>query len=143
MSLRLIESLLPADESAEAVKKLLGDLPAIGIWEERGSDKGIVVKIIAHAENCENILDALEKRYSETEGFRIVLLPVEATIPRPEEPKMDEEGEPGKKESKESLLKIGRISREELYADINESANITVVYIVLVSFPPLWPRLEY
>ncbi|MEQ9619061.1 MAG: TIGR00341 family protein [Deltaproteobacteria bacterium] len=132
MSLRLIESVLPAGESAESVRKLLGDLPAIGVWEEEVSDKSTVVKIVASAEDCENILDALGKRYSNAEGFRIVMLPVEATIPRPEESRGEKEGEPVKQDSGETVLKIGRISREELYADINESANITVVYMVLV-----------
>jgi uncharacterized hydrophobic protein (TIGR00341 family) len=132
MSLRLIESLLPADESAEAVEKLLGDLSVISIWDEKVSDKSIVVKIIALTENCGNILDALEKRYSRTEGFRIVLLPVEATIPRPVEPKNDDADDALKKKNIESVLKIGRISREELYTDIKENANISLVYIVLV-----------
>ncbi len=132
MSLRLIETLLPVGESAEDIKKILGDLPLTAIWDEKVSKKSIIVKIIAHAEDCEKILDKLEKRFSKTEDFRIVLLPVEATIPRPEEPKKEEEKEPAKKEDKESVLKIGRISREELYADVNESANITMVYLVLV-----------
>lgn len=132
MSLRLIETLLPAGENAERIKELLGDLPLTAIWDEKVSEESIIVKIIAPAEDCEKILDKLEKRYSDKEDFRIVLLSVEATIPRPEEPKKGQEEEPGKKENKESVLKIGRISREELYADINDSANITVVYLVLV-----------
>lgn len=130
MSLRLIETLLPAGESAEGIKKLIGDIPLTAIWEEKVSEQSIIVKIIAPAEGCEKILDQLEKRYGKKENFRIVLLPVEATIPRPEEPKKEEEA--AGKENKKSVLKIGRISREELYADINDSANITVVYLVLV-----------
>jgi len=132
MSLRIIESLLPTGESAEVVQELLGDLPVIGIWDEKVSDKSVVVKIIARTEDCEKILDALEKQYSNREGFRIVLLPVEATIPRPVEPKNDKADEVQKKNNKESVLKIGRISREELYADIKGNADITLVYLVLV-----------
>lgn len=130
MSLRLIESILPADETAESVKELLGDLPVINIWEESGTNTAVVVKIVALAKNCEEILDTLEKRFSGKEVFRIVLLPVEATIPRPAETK--EEPAVTNGEKKKSVLKIGRISREELYADINDSADINLVYIVLV-----------
>lgn len=132
MSLRLIESILPAGETAESVEELLGELAVIGIWEERGSDKRVVVKIIALAKDCENILDVLENRYSDSELFRIVLLPVEATIPRPVESKDEAAENAQEKKKKESVLRIGRISREELYADINDSANITLVYLVLV-----------
>lgn len=130
MSLRLIESILPAGESAESVKELLGELPVINIWEESGTNTAVVVKIVALAKNCEEILDTLEKRYSGKEVFRIVLLPVEATIPRPAETK--EEPAVANGEKKKSVLKIGRISREELYADINESADITLVYLIMV-----------
>ena len=132
MSLRLIECILPAGETAESVKELLSDLPVINVWEESGSDNAVVVKVIALAKDCEDILDTLEKRYSGKEVFRIVLLPVEATIPRPVETK-EEASVNGLEKKKESVLKIGRISREELYADINDSANITLVYVVLVA----------
>lgn len=131
MSLRLLEILLPSGNSADTVKKLLGDVPYIDIWDEEISEKSTIVKIIAHAEGCEEILDTLEQRFSGTEGFRIVLLPIEAVIPRPEEP--EKEPARGGEEGKEkAVLKIGRISREELYADISDSANVTIVYIVLV-----------
>ena len=132
MSLRLIESILPAGETAESVKGLLGELPVINVWEESGTDKTAVVKIIALAKDSESILDALEKRYSGKEVFRIVLLPVEATIPRPDSAK-EEAAATAAEKKKESVLKIGRISREELYADIKDSADITLVYIVLVA----------
>jgi len=132
VSLRLIESLLPVGESAETIQELLGELPVISIWEERVSDENTVVKILATAEDCEDILDTLEKRYSKKDGFRIVLLPVEATIPRPVEPKDEKTDDVQEKKNIESVLKIGRISREELYADIKENVDITLVYLVLV-----------
>lgn len=129
MNLRLVEVLLPSGNGAETIKEMLGEVPYIDLWEEKISEKSTIVKIIAHAEECEHILDTLESRYSRTEGFRIVLLPLEAIIPRPEEPK--KETVETEKEEKPAL-KIGRISREELYADIKESADVTTVYIVLV-----------
>lgn len=131
MSLRLLEILLPSGNSADTIKELLGDVPYIDIWDEEISEKSTIVKIIAHAEGCEGILDTLEERFTGTEGFRIVLLPIEAVIPRPEESEKEaaRAGEEGKEKK---VLKIGRISREELYADISDSANVTIVYIVLV-----------
>jgi uncharacterized hydrophobic protein (TIGR00341 family) len=131
MSLRLLEILLPSGNNADTVKELLGEIPYIDLWDEEISEKSTIVKIIAHAEGCEDILDSIEKRYSGMEGFRVVLLPLEAVIPRPEEPKKEQE-EALEGEKGNSILKIGRISREELYADISDSADVTVVYLVLV-----------
>ncbi len=133
MSLRLIEIILPETENLERLRELLEDHPLIEIWEDSISGQKIIIKILVKAEESEKILDLLEKRYSKTEHFRIMLLPVEASIPRPEKPNKDEEPEvPQKNNEKEKTATIGRISREELYADMDGKANITSVYLVLV-----------
>jgi len=130
MSLRLIEIILPESENFERLRELLEDQPVIEIWEDHIAGEKILVKILVKAEESEKILDLLEKKFSKTEGFRIILLPVEASIPRPEKPKMDEPEEVP--ENNSETKNIGRISREELYSDIDENANITTVYLVLV-----------
>jgi len=130
MSLRLIEIILPETENFERLRESLEDHPVIEIWEDNIAGEKILVKILVKAEESEKILDLLEKRFSKTEGFRIILLTVEASIPRPEKPKKDEPEEVP--ENNSDNKNIGRISREELYADIDGSANITSVYLVLV-----------
>lgn len=130
MSLRLIEIILPETENLERLKELLEEHPIIEIWEDNISGEKILVKILVKAEESEKILDLLEQRFSKTEGFRIILLPVEASIPRPEKPKKEEPEEIPENNNKTKT--IGRISREELYADMDGQANITSVYIVLI-----------
>ena len=130
MSLRLIEIILPEEENLERLRELLEDHPVIEIWEDLISGEKNLVKILVKAEESEEILDLLEKRFSKSEQFRIMLLPVEATIPRPEKINKDEPEEIP--ESNNKTKTIGRISREELYADMDGQANITSVYIVLI-----------
>jgi len=130
MNLRLIEIVLPENENFERLRELLEDQPVIEIWEDNIAGEKILVKILVKAEESEKILDLLEKKFSKTEGFRIILLTVEASIPRPEKPKKDEHEEVP--ENNSDTKNIGRISREELYADIDENANITTVYLILV-----------
>lgn len=133
MSLRLIEIILPETENFERLKELLEDHPIIEIWEDIISGDKILVKILVKADESEKILDLLEKRFSKTEHFRIILLPVEASIPRPEKPKKEEDPEIAENNNgKQKPPNIGRISREELYADMDDNANITSVYVVLV-----------
>ncbi len=129
MSLRLIEIILPEEENLERLRELLEDHPVIEIWENLISGEKNLVKILVKAEESEEILDLLEKRFSKSEQFRIMLLQVEATIPRPEKTSKDE---PEEIPENNKTKTVGRISREELYADMDGQANISSVYIVLI-----------
>jgi len=68
----------------------------------------------------------LEKRYAGGEGSRVVILPVEATLPRavPEPPATPEQP-PSEEKPPE------RISREELYEDIKNGALCSRVYLAM------------
>jgi uncharacterized hydrophobic protein (TIGR00341 family) len=130
MSLRLVEIVLPEDVEKD-IEGLLAELQVLRVWHEKGPNKRIFMKLLIPAEETEAVLDALEKRYSTGEAFRIVLLPVEATLPRVEEP-----AEPPQKDQEASeemaQTKIGRISREELYQDILGVTQLSKVYLVMV-----------
>ncbi len=130
MALRLIEVFLPKDQK-DRVQELLKDHKVLGSWQEGLSEDKILMKLLLPAEETGAVLDLLEKRFSSVEGFRIILLPVEASIPRPQE----EEAPPEQKETqleKEPDKKIARISREELYADIEEISRLSWVFVVFV-----------
>jgi hypothetical protein len=133
MALRLIELFLPEDHS-KFVQELLKDHHALGIWYEKLSEGKILVRVLLSAEETEAMMDLFEKHFSIVDGFRIILLPVEASIPRPEpseEEKPPEYGEIQPEQPAET--KIGRVSREELYNDISDSAKTTKTYIIMVS----------
>jgi uncharacterized hydrophobic protein (TIGR00341 family) len=130
MALRLIEVFLPAGEK-NRVQKMLKDQKILGNWQEGLSQDQILVKLLLPAEESGAVLDLMEKHFSTVEGFRIILLPVEASIPRPQEQEAlpDKKG-PAPQEKPER--RIGGISREELYADILEISKLSWVYIVFV-----------
>jgi uncharacterized hydrophobic protein (TIGR00341 family) len=129
MSLRLVELFLPG-ASARAVRSLLEEKQVLGMWQEKMEEDRILVRILLRAEDTEAVLDGFDKKFSTVEGFRVLLLPVEATMPRPPEP--EESKEKGKEVLEEEKPKAERISREELYNDIADSARISRVYIVMV-----------
>lgn len=132
MALRLIELILPEDYLKHS-QDVLKDCQASGIWYERLEENKILVRILLTAEKTEEAMDTFEKHFSNVDGFRIILFPVEASIPRPEEP----EEEPTKSveipPEQKLASNIGRISREELYNDIVDSAKITKVYLIMVA----------
>ena len=132
MALRLIELILPEDQLHYA-QGILKDCNAIGIWNENLQENKVLIRILLPADKTEEAMDVFEKHFSVVDGFRIILFPVEASIPRPQQA----EEEITKREEippeKQLASNIGRISREELYNDIADSSKITKVFIIMVA----------
>ncbi len=128
---RLIEIYIPAD-SETPLKEILKEHSCIGVWSERIAEGKVHIQVLVPAEESEPILDRLEKRLSNIEGFRIVILPVEALIPRLEVTKTETTKEEELANGKKPPPKSTRISREELYADINDAINLNTGFIALV-----------
>ena len=133
MSLRLIEIFLP-EGYKNVVKEALKELDVLDIWQETVEGDRAHMKILVSTGETETVLDLLEKRYSHMEGFRIILLPVEATIPRPkpeEKTHIESTAAPTKKHAISLWI---RVSREELYADIEKTVKISWVFFAMVFF---------
>lgn len=137
MSLRLAEIYLPADYEGDL--PLDEDHPALGRWELTTTDDDRLVRVLLETGDTESFLDELENTIGAKTNYRIVLTAVEATVPRPE----DEEDEEDEKKrgaadqeaeeaDDEADSSASRISREELYQDVNESVRVTSTYYILV-----------
>jgi uncharacterized hydrophobic protein (TIGR00341 family) len=131
MALRLIEIFLPDGNPDQWRERLKSD-KVIGSWVEQLSHDQVLMRVLLRVEDTEKFLDELENWFSGTE-FRAVLLAVEATVPRPQA----EEKPPPSETAKEVIEKAPepspRISREELYEDVNEGVQLSGTYIVLVA----------
>jgi len=127
MALRLIEVFLPKDQK-DRVQELLKNLRVLGGWQEELSEGKILTKLLLPAEQAGEVLDLLEKHFTTVEGFRIILLPVEASIPRPQEEASPEQKESPSDEKQEK--RIGGLSREELYANVEATAYLAANNLV-------------
>lgn len=125
MALRLIEISVPDKEHEAAV--VLEDEAILSVWRQELSEGGTLWRVLVPAEAVEALLDRLATRYGTIEGFRVILLAVEAAIPRQEEPEKTAEADAPRAETGPA-----RISREELYAGVNESSRLTAVFLVMV-----------
>jgi uncharacterized hydrophobic protein (TIGR00341 family) len=132
MALRLIELILPEDQLQYA-QGILKDCQAIGIWNENLQENKVLIRILLPADRTEEAMDTFEKHFSIVDGFRIILFPVEASIPRPQEPEEELAKQEDIPPEQQLASNIGRISREELYNDIADSAKITKVFIIMVA----------
>ena len=131
MPLRLMEVFIPGPGDHK-VADLVDDEKVFGFWQDRSSESGSLVKLILSVEQTEKVLDMLEQKYGGMEGFRVVLLSVEATIPRIEGMKPKEADTNGGVAHKQAESDLLRISREELYSDIVDNAKSTVTFAALV-----------
>ncbi|MGF1481935.1 MAG: TIGR00341 family protein [Cyanophyceae cyanobacterium] len=129
MSLRLIEVFLPADEN-EQVRALLSDYSFLGVWHEHLENGQLLVKILLYSKEVEPVIELLDSKFSTAEGFRILLLTVEASIPRPEllKPTVSEP----KLAPSQTANILPRINREELYVDITQSVKLTWTQNIMV-----------
>ena len=86
MALRQIQLSMPVSEIG-AVREILKDHPVHSLTDLRPGDKTAFVLMVMDATHIEVVMDLLDKRFGSVEGFHVVVLAVEATLPRlpPEE----------------------------------------------------------
>lgn len=126
MALRMLEMVLKEKDSAD-VLALLAECNVLEHRHIHLAEGEVLVRILMDAEQSEPVMDLLEQRYTGVKGNRVVILPVEATLPRANaEPEIASEQSPAEKKSPE------RIGREELYEDIKNGARLSRVYIAMV-----------
>jgi uncharacterized hydrophobic protein (TIGR00341 family) len=132
MAIRLLTVLVPSGdrEGVEALLKKHGDFPMW--WSDLGTGRD-ELHVLIPAEGNDPILDDLRSHLEELEGFRMVLLPVQATVPRIEEPPPEEEdGEAGPEKEDEKRVP-DRINLEELHASMTDNSRATNFYLTLVA----------
>jgi uncharacterized hydrophobic protein (TIGR00341 family) len=129
MALRLLEMVLQEKDGA-GVRELLNECKVLEHRQIRLVGGEVLVRILLDVEQSETVLDLLEKRYAGGDGNRVVILPVEATLPRAQaepEPEAAPASEPSPPEEKPPE----RIGREELYEDIKNGARLSRVYMAM------------
>jgi uncharacterized hydrophobic protein (TIGR00341 family) len=126
MALRLAHIYLPKDSSGplDDLKEKFSIIEHYEIEEKSWKE----IKLLINAELAEPVLDFIEDRYGFHEGFRVIVTPVEAVVPRlevAEKPEINEEVQQSESEAK-------RIYREELYEDINSVSSGGRTFILMV-----------
>jgi uncharacterized hydrophobic protein (TIGR00341 family) len=126
MALRLIEMVVP-EKDGEEIRKLLNEHKVLEHRQLRLPDGEVLVRILLEAEQSEAVLDLLGERYAGKEGNRVLILAVEATLPRDDSEPVDSAEPPAPEERSPE-----RIGREELYEDIKDAARCSRVYLTMV-----------
>jgi len=134
MPLRLIQVTAPREADLAG---LIEPHDLVAVWEDAREEGLRILHLAVPAKKTEAILDELESRLGGREGFRVVLLEVEALLPRPEEEKG--EGEEGTEtsgaiaEAMEEETGSERISREELYTDVTDGLGLSPIFLAMTA----------
>jgi len=133
VALRLIEAYIP-QVSWEAVEEIVAEKPLLSAWHEESDNGYLHLRILIPYEESSPVLDLLEQRFSHVEGFQMIVLPVEASIPRPEAPEeKPPEEEPAAADAAARAEAGAKVAREELYEDIAETAKPCRTYLLMVA----------
>ncbi len=129
MAQRLVKIILP-EEHGKNAQELLRIQESLSFWQEESADGNFVISALTDSGSSEKIMDLFERKYASVSGFRLVLLPVEASLPRTDIPDDNLSASIQVKTKTEQKVSI-RISREELYSDIADSTKLSNIFVLL------------
>jgi len=129
MALRLIQIKLP-DADGSSLQELLAGQQFVNTWLAKEDGGWLMLQLIAPAEACEAVMDNFDRRFHNVPGFHMLLLPVEAMLPRPAEEQKAPDTQPNAEADTETN-KRHRVSREELYAEVKEGLKIGPVFLAM------------
>ena len=132
MSLRMLEFVVP-DEEVGPISALLAEQEVHQVWIADVGDDTSGFRVLLEAEGVEPVTDTLATRLGGREECRLVLLPVEATVPRIAKPDGAADRDAGEGGSANGAAAALRISREELYEDLASSTRLTASYAIMVT----------
>lgn len=114
MNLRLVEVYLP-QEKGKRFEELIAQYSYAGIWQKKLENNQLEFKILLSSGEVELVVDCVVEQFKDLEDFRLLLLPVEASLPR--------------LESSENSVGLPdaptRINREEIYTNVATSVHFS------------------
>ncbi len=120
--MRLIEVVVDGGH-IDTIKGIAEQHDIIDYWSVQGyEEERCIVRMLVEPEKQQIVLDAVQNAVVASDNARVVILPVEATLPRPEQDAKSEQA-----------TKIAR-TREELYQNIQNGAQLNSNYLLMVVF---------
>lgn len=126
-----------SEASASEVASLSEDLHILGLWREPLHDELVLLRVLVRSEKTEAVIQELESRFQTSPGFRLVILEVQATLPRPEDDEAHEEPGPQSdaqtsESGQEKLTDPQRIACAELVQTLSEGTVVNRIYVATV-----------
>ncbi|NPA94055.1 MAG: TIGR00341 family protein [Thermodesulfobacteria bacterium] len=129
MSLRLVE-IFHQKGNPDDLKFLLQDVPIYEFWVDTLPNGRINVRLLLSARDVDKVIDVFKSFFKDQDHYRIVVLPVDASVPRVKEEHQEETAGNGDEDEDEKTPTDG-IGIEELYQKISPSALLTKQFVSL------------
>lgn len=132
MALRYIDVIVPLSQ-VDSILQLAADQAVIDAWHFPLAEEGYaLVRMLAPITQTETLVDLVNGQSASAAGFRIMVVPVEAALPRPEASSNQTSSGESNQSAQTDSRRETRISREELYEDVSQGTNFSIVYTVSV-----------
>lgn len=120
--MRIIEVLADCGH-ADTIRSIAEHNEVLECWIERSDEEErCSMRLVVQPDKLQKVIDAIQSDLSGSEGWRILIEPVEAIIPRLEEVEEKEKASAGTR------------AREEIYTGVEAGARLDINYILLVIF---------
>lgn len=129
----MLQCVVPRRNESE-LDELLKSIDGSASWRWAMDEDRVLVSVLIDSSQAERLSDALCDQFDAHEGFRLVLLPAEATVPKlPEHIPADPNGKEGEPPDSADLApdRSERVSREELLEDIRQASGTGRVFVLL------------
>ncbi|WDI33168.1 TIGR00341 family protein [Hyphococcus flavus] len=120
--MRLIEAVFPAEKKDDVKRAVEESEPTHFRFTEDKEDDCLVLRAFFIEHGAQSLVDELQHICESDENWRILVLPVEATAPQPEQE--EEKNEEAERKEKRAL-------REEIYDDVAKGASLNSDFFVL------------
>lgn len=120
--MRLIEAVFPASKRDQVEKAVEEHRPSHARFSATEEDDCAVLRALFVEEGAQGLVDALQGICDNEKNWRIIVLPVEATAPKPDD---------GEEKKEESNGPKNVALREEIYDDVADGAKLSLDFFVL------------
>ncbi|WKE66651.1 TIGR00341 family protein [Gallaecimonas kandeliae] len=129
MALRLVTLVVSLD-AKDRLDRLLAEREIKDSWQI--GDGGLLqTQLVLSAEQAEPLMDAFNQAFGKQELFKLLLSPVEAALPNPEE-KPEQTAAQVAADEEEARKTANRVAREELFEEAIEGTRLGRNYLLMV-----------
>lgn len=122
MALRIVEAHVPSDLGEEALEILKASSDQC--WKQDGGRFGCIVSAVVGAQRTGEVLDQLHSHLADRGGLLVLVEPLDGVLPRPPASTAEE--------ARAEVLSAAAVSREEVFANIADTAQLDRIYVALV-----------
>ncbi len=138
MALRALQIIVPKRHDIE-LADLLCRRPAGSAWTVEVDGERLLSGVLIDSDEAEVLVDKLTDRFGAVEGFRVISVPVEASVPGlPKRDKADQGEAPdpedpeAAQDEKRRKAAAHRVSRDELIQDVQTDTSLSKHYFIMV-----------